>query len=137
MLSLGKFFGFSGLGALAFGFDLLLLALLVEYARLPYLPAVACAFILATSFHYLAARRFVFRHSSRSYTRGYPYFIAFALINLALTVGLMYVFVTFFDVYYLLARPLVAALVGIWNFLINTRITFKGTFHDGNKRTRS
>ena len=126
-----KFAGFSGIGVFAFLIDFALLAFLTEVAGINYLRAAGFAFVFATSLHYLAARRIVFRTSSRSYLAGYPYFIAIALINLGLTLALMKIAVEDLNLYYLLARPLVSCVVGIINFVVNTNLTFKSYFTDG------
>ena len=123
-----RFAGFSGLGIVAFIFDFILLAFLKEVAGMHYLRAAGIAFIIATSFHYLAARRIVFKKSSRSYLAGYPYFIAVAIVNLGITLGLMKFAVETIGLYYLLARPLVSSIVGTLNFIINTKLTFRASF---------
>ena len=123
-----RFAGFSGLGIVAFMLDFALLALFKEVIGMHYLRAAGIAFIIATSFHYLLARRTVFRKSSRSYLAGYPYFIAVAIVNLGITLGLMKFAVEGIGLYYLLARPLVSSIVGTLNFIINTKLTFKSSF---------
>ncbi len=117
--------GFSVLGVLAFALDLSLLVVLTEFANLHYLYALAIAFLSATSLHYFLARRMVFPRTTRSFSHGYIFFMTSAAFNLALTLVLMRLAVDHYGIYYVFARPAVSIVVGIWNFIITKKLTFK------------
>lgn len=119
-----QFAEFSGIGILAFLLDLTLLAFFTEIIGFFYLASAFISFICATSLHYTASRFLVFKKTSRSFRRGYAYFIAIAVFNLFLILILLRFFVEYLGIYYLTARIMVGALVGIWDFLINKKITF-------------
>ncbi len=117
--------GFSVLGVLAFALDLSILVLLTEFAHMHYLYALAISFICATSLHYFLARRLVFPRTTRSLSHGYLFFMTSAALNLALTLVLMKLAVDHYEVYYVFARPVVSIIIGAWNFIVNTKFTFK------------
>jgi len=123
-----RFVAFNGIGIFAFLIDILLLAILTEYFKIYYLASAAFAFISATTFHYLVARRFAFKGTSRPLAQGYAYFIGIAIINLTLTLLLLRFGVENLGMHYLIARPLVSVFIGLWNFVINTKLTFRAFF---------
>lgn len=117
--------GFTVLGVLAFALDLSILVLLTEIAHMHYLYALTISFLSATSLHYLLARRLVFPRTTRSLSHGYLFFMTSAAFNLGLTLALMKIAVDHYDIYYVFARPTVSVIVGVWNFVVNTKFTFK------------
>ncbi|MEK6858989.1 MAG: GtrA family protein [Nanoarchaeota archaeon] len=119
-----QFAGFSGIGIIAFLMDLALLAFLTEIIGLFYLVSAFISFICAASIHYTISRFFVFTTTSRSFKRGYAYFIAIAVFNLFLLLVLLRLFVENAGVHYIVARVMVGALVSVWGFLINKKLTF-------------
>ncbi len=119
-----QFAEFSGIGILAFLIDLALLAFLTEVIGLFYLISAFISFICATSMHYTTSRFLVFKTTSRSFKKGYAYFIAIAVFNLFLILVLLRLFVENAGVHYMVARVMVGALVGVWDFLINKKVTF-------------
>lgn len=135
---LRRFVTFSGLGVLAFCIDLALLAFLTEIIGLYYLVSAAIAFLLATSAHYITARRFAFRETTRSFHEGYAWFIAIATVNLIVTLVCLNLLVEQLGIYYLIARTLVSMVVGTLNFITNSVLNFKIplAFH-GSKHRRT
>lgn len=119
-----QFAEFSGIGVIAFILDLVLLAFLTEIVGLFYLVSAFISFICATSLHYTASRFLVFKKTSRSFRRGYMYFITIAAFNLFLILALLRLFVEQFGIHYMFARVMVGSIVGTWNFLINKKLTF-------------
>lgn len=119
-----RFITFSGLGVLAFVVDIALLALLTELFDVFYMLSATLAFICATSGHYIAARHYAFPETKRPFRQGYAFFIAIASINLIVTLVLLNLLVEKLGFYYLLARVLVSAAVGIFNFATNSVLNF-------------
>jgi len=120
-----RFIAFNGIGICAFIIDIVLLTLLTEYFKVYYLTSAALAFIIATTFHYLVVRRIAFKSTSRPLAQGYAYFIIIAIINLILTILILKFSVEIIGLHYLIARPLVSVFIGLWNFIISTKLTFK------------
>ena len=119
-----RFVTFSGLGVLAFALDIALLAFLTEVLGLFYMVSATLAFLFATSLHYSAARTFAFPETKRSFREGYLFFITIACINLIVTLVLFNLLVEKLGIYYLLARVLVSAAVGVSNFATNSVLNF-------------
>ena len=56
-------------------------------------------------------------------------FLFFSIFGIGVTVGLMWVFVGYFGIYYILARVVVAIIEGSLTFLANNTYTFKMPKH--------
>lgn len=123
--SLQRFLKYSTIGFITFLCDLAVLFLLTDIAKWNYLHATGCAFILAISLNFFLSRKLVFKHSARGITSGYLSFASIAGIGLLFVVFGMYVLVGIFHSNYLVARVLVACLVGFWNYLMNLHVNFK------------
>jgi putative flippase GtrA len=90
-----------------------------------YLFATGIAFLTAVSINYLLSRRFVFKGTLRSVHAGYVGFLSIAALGLLWVTGLMFVCVEYLGWGYLPDRVAVAAVVGIWNYLLNLYVNFK------------
>ncbi len=120
-----RFFKYSVVGVTTFVFDLLLLFLLVDILQINQVLAAGTAFIIAISINYYVSRHFVFKHSNRPIRSGYVNFISIAFGGLILVTGGMYIMSNLLGWHYLLARTLVAAITGVWNYLMNLYVNFK------------
>ena len=109
----------------AFGIDVALLWLAVEWGGLPYLPAAAAAFLLAMSIHYALARIWVFRSSERGMAKGYAYFLVIAGIGLVVTLGAFALLMELAGLHYLVARVLASVAAGVLVFFLNAVFNFK------------
>lgn len=123
--ALHRFLRYALVGGGTFGFDLILLYVVTEYLGVPYYLATAGAFLIAVSMNYFISRRFVFRGTERSLHRGYAYFITIALLGAALTTAGVALLVTYAGLYYMVARVLVAFVVGTINYLSNLFFNFR------------
>lgn len=124
-----RFFRYASVGVTTLGFDLVLLYLATEFAGVPYYIMTPVAFLLAVSLNYFLSRAHVFRGTSRKAHNGYAYFILIALAGAAVTTGGVALLVQYLGLYYILARLLVAGLVGIGNYLMNLHFNFKVAGH--------
>jgi len=97
----------------------------VSVAGVPYYVATPISFLIAVSVNYAASRRFVFSGTERSWHGGYAYFIFAALAGAIVTTGLVAILVSLLGLYYLIARVLVAGIVGIANYLFNLYFNFR------------
>jgi putative flippase GtrA len=122
---LARLLKYSSVGVSTFLFDLLLLYLLIDYAKIFYPVATAMAFGIAVSINYILSRRFVFQGTLRSIHSGYGIFIAIASVGLVAVTGLMMVFVEVLHMNYIPARIIIAGIVGLWNYLMNLYVNFK------------
>jgi putative flippase GtrA len=120
-----RFLKYATVGAVTFALDLVALFLLVELFSAPYTYAAGGAFMVAISINYVLSRKYVFVGSSRSVTVGYTNFLAIAGVGILFVVGGMYVLVTYFGLYYLVARVAVAGVTSLWNYSINLFFNFK------------
>lgn len=122
---LRRFLRYSMVGVGTFGLDLALLYAATSIIGIPYYISTPGAFLIAVSVNYAISRRFVFTKTERVWHHGYAYFGAVAMIGAAATTSLVAFLVSFFGLYYLTARILVAGLVGMGNYLFNLFFTFK------------
>lgn len=120
-----RFLKYSSVGVSTFVFDLLLLSLFVEQFKWWYLIATVVAFLLAVSLNYFISRKYVFKGTSRSVHAGYIRFISMAVIGIILVAWGMKICVGILGWNYLISRILIAAIVGMWNYLFNLFINFK------------
>jgi len=125
MHGLWRFLRYCAIGVSTFLLDLAMLYVAVSRWGIPYYLATPCTFLIAVSCNYALSRTFVFRGSQRSWHGGYLYFASVALLGAAATTGLVTVFVEFLGIYYLLARVLVAGVIGMVNYLVNLHFNFK------------
>ncbi|MGE5541323.1 MAG: GtrA family protein [Bacillota bacterium] len=120
-----RFLRYAAVGVSTLAFDLLLLAALTQLLHVPYYISTPLAFLVAVSINYALSRSFVFRGTDRPVHHGYAYFIAIAFGGaFAITVAVA-ALVTYAHLYYLVARILVAGVVGIVNYLVNLHWNFK------------
>lgn len=120
-----RFFRYALVGGSTFAFDLALIWVLTELAGVPYYISTPLAFVVAVSMNYFIARRFVFKGTERKVHHGYIYFITVAgggAVLITLAVALL---TETFHLHYLLARTLVACVVGVGNYLFNLHVNFK------------
>ena len=122
---LTRFFRYFLSAASFSGLDFVILLLLVDFANIFYLEAAGVSFVIATTLHYFVARRWGFKGTSRAQGEGYLFFLAFGAISLGLTLVLMALIVEDFGWYYLLAKIVVATIIGIINFFAHYYLTFR------------
>ncbi|MEK6819967.1 MAG: GtrA family protein [Nanoarchaeota archaeon] len=122
---LKRFLKYSVSGGTAFAIDLTLLFILVSFLEINYLISVGAAFLFATSVNYTINKVWGFRDTKVSIKKSYLYFMSLATLGVLLTVTLVGILVERFEIYYLLARIFVAGILGIFNFAMNYRFTFR------------
>lgn len=127
--ALTRFLKYALVGGSTFAFDLLLIWIMTEFLTVPYWASTALGFVIAVSLNYLVSRRFVFKGTSRRMHHGYLYFISFALGGAVLITGAVALLVSLLSLHYLVARILVACVVGMGNYLFNLHFNFKVAGH--------
>lgn len=102
---------------------------MTEFFGVPYQVSTALGFIIAVSLNYLLARKYVFKGTERRLHHGYLYFIVFALGGALLITASVAFLVSILSLHYLVARVLVACVVGMGNYLFNLHVNFKVVGH--------
>lgn len=105
--------------------DLIILSFLTGFLKVNYLYAVGASFTISNSVNYIVNRNWGFKDSKRSVSSGYFIFIGIGSIGLALTVFLMWIFVSILGFYYLVARIIVAVIEGTLSFIAHSIFTFR------------
>ena len=122
---LRRFFRYFSVGGSTFAFDLLLLFLLIDVAHVQYLVATGVSFLIALTTNYVFSRKFVFRGTLRSVHSGYGIFLLIAFSGLAIVEFTMYQLVGQYQWNYLVARIVVGAFAGLWNYFLNLYVNFR------------
>lgn len=122
---LARFLKYTLVGGSTFSFDLFILWGMTELFHIPYYVSTPFAFLIAVSINYFIARRFVFKGTERAVHHGYLYFVGVAGGGAFLVTAAVAFLVQFFGLYYLVARILVACVMGTLNYLFNLHINFK------------
>ena len=123
--ALKRFIRYASVGVSTLLFDLGMLYVAVSLIGVPYYVATPITFLIAVSCNYVLSRHFVFKDSARSWHVGYSYFAVVAILGAFVTTALVAGLVSYLGLYYLVARILVAGLVGIGNYLFNLYFNFK------------
>lgn len=119
-----RFVRYAAVGVSTFLLDLAMIYVAVTYLHVPYAPAVFVSFLIAVSCNYALSRAHVFKGSERKWHHGYASFMGVALIAASVTTGLATFLVTVFGVQFLLARTIIAGVVGMGNYLFNLYVNF-------------
>ena len=122
---LTRFLRYASVGISTLLFDLGMLYVAVSIFGLPVYIATPLTFLIAVSCNYALSRRYVFQKTERGWIHGYGYFAIVAIIGALVTTTLVEALVTYAGLFYLIARVLVAGIVGIGNYLFNLYLNFK------------
>jgi len=131
-INLKRFLKYVVIGVSTFIFDLILLYICTDILKINYILATGIAFTIAISVNYFFSRHFVFKGTLRAIHTGYFAFMAIASIGVGIAMLGMAILVGVFHFEFLDSRIIIAAIVGIWNYLINLFVNFKvaGKFSD-------
>ncbi len=120
-----RFIRYSAVGVSTFLLDLGIVFTLVNGLKIFYLYAVAIGFIIGVSCNYFISRIFVFKGTKRTLYHGYFYFITAGVLGLMVVLVLTGILVSIFGVSLLIARVIVAGIVGYSNYLFNLYVNFR------------
>lgn len=123
--TLWRFLKYVAVGGSTFAFDLLLIWILTEFFGVPYWLSTAVGFGIAVSINYFISRRLVFKGTTRSLHFGYLFFILFAGGGALFISSAVTLLVMLFGLHYLVARILIAGVVGLGNYLFNLHFNFR------------
>ncbi len=122
---ISRFMKFGIASGIATIFDLFLLWVLVEFVGLFYLLSAVVGFLAGSCLNYGINRAWVFRGSSVGKIKGLFSFVVIGAVGLVWTILLMALFVEVFGIHYLIARIISAFFVLVWNYVMNSAVTFR------------
>ena len=122
---LKRFLKYSVSGGTAFVIDLSLLFILVSFLEINYLISVGAAFLFATSVNYTINKNWGFKDTKVSVKKSYSSFMLITIFGAIVTISSVGFLVEKFEVYYMFARIFVAGAIGIFNFAMNYKFTFR------------
>ena len=114
-------------GTVVFAVDIMILWALVDLGRISTLIAATIGFVVASTLHYAAGRKWIFTGSDRPIATGYFYFIINAGIGLLITIAMLAIFLRWTSINYLVARVIVSLFAGLVTFLLNAVLIFPET----------
>lgn len=123
--TLARFLRYTIVGLSTFFFDLFLLYLFIHTWQINYIAATIYAYIIAVTINYYFSRTYVFPQTLRRVDHGYYMFIAIASLGLLFVTVSMKILVDVFHQNYFISRTIIAAMVGIWNYLTNLFFNFR------------
>ena len=121
-----KRFGKYTIGGLStFFLDMALLWWLTDIMKMHYVLAAALAFLLAVAGNYAFSRAYVFHGTLRSVHAGYLGFNLIAGSGFLAVIIILPLLVEVWGWNYLVARTVIAGVVGLWNYFLNLYVNFK------------
>lgn len=120
-----RFLKYFIVGFSTFLLDLALLYSLTSLLSFNYLWSAGVSYLIAVSINYILSRKLVFSQTERPLDTGYYFFVLIALVGALAVMGFMALLVSTLGFNYVVARILVAGLIGMGNYLINLFLNFK------------
>jgi len=120
-----RFAKYSVVGVTTFLLDLFVLFLLTDFLLVNYILASGIAFLIAVTLNYAISRKYIFKGTVRGVKQGYFNFLIIVLVGLLVVTFGMYFLVTMLGFNYLVSRFCIAAITGLWNYLMNLFVNFK------------
>jgi putative flippase GtrA len=120
----GRFTHYASSELVALSLDLVLLWAFISVFRWNYLFSVGLAYMVAITVHYYGVRKRVFHGSVRDPFHSYSYFLAVGIFGFAITLGIVFLSITFINSSYFLSRAFAAVLVVPSTYTLNHFITF-------------
>lgn len=122
------------IGGATFLLDLLLLFVVTDQLHWNPVRAAALAFVIAVSVNYLLSRRFVVKGTLRGLGAGYAGLLLIAAGGVAIVTVGMHLLVEDLGGDYLVSRILIAAVTGVWNYVLNLYVNFQVAGVRGDRR---
>lgn len=120
-----RFLRYSVAGGNTFLLDLLILWVLTEIFFVYYIFSATISYTLSTILHYYIVRSWAFKGTKRKPLAGYVLYSIILISGLLLSVGIMALFVEFFNLDVLISRIIAGLFVGVWNYALNLFVNFK------------
>ena len=124
-LNQGKITGFFLIGCFSTLIDIGLLYFFTEYFGIWYIYSATISYTCGIIVNFLLNKYLNFRDTSRNFLRQFSSFTLVSMSSLALTLGVLYLAVEIFSINYLLGKILAVIIAFFWNYLGQSRITFR------------
>ncbi len=105
--------------------DFIFIIILKEFAGLLYFQSIIASFTLTTFLNYIAIRKWGFHETQQKFSRGLVNYFGINAISLAVLLVLVLEMVESLSLNYLVARFIAGIVVGLLNFALNAKLTFK------------
>lgn len=112
------------IGGVTFLVIMVSLLVLTDIFGLWYLLSSIISDIIGIIVHFTLNKNITFQNKSRKLVQQFSLYISIGAVSLLLNTLLMFIFVEFFDIWYLLAKFLIAFMLFIFNFLAHKKLTF-------------
>jgi putative flippase GtrA len=120
-----KFFRYVIIGGSATLIDWIVFYLLITKFNIYYQISLFLSFILATSFHFIFSKIFVFESKSKKVLLEICKFLSVAIFSLFMSSIFMYIFVEVIIIEKMISKIITSGLLLFINYNLNKRITFK------------
>ena len=120
-----KFLTFGLVSIIATVIDILVLWLFASGLGLHYLASAVLAFVVGSTTNYSLNYVWTFSGAKYGKTKGLASFMGIGVAGLVITLGIMALLVELLGIHYLVARIIAAFVTLLWNYLLNSAITFK------------
>ena len=120
-----RFTQYSTVGVSTFALDLLLIYCFTTYLGMGTAAAVGLGFAIAITVNFLCSYYWVYRGTDRDTLSGYLIFVTLATLGLSIVLTGTLLLQQLFGMNIYLARSIVAGIVGLANFVINTFFNFR------------
>lgn len=105
--------------------DIGLLYIFVEFLHIWYLYASILSFTISCVVAFLGQKYFTFENKSEKHAAQFVLFFTMAGTGLLINSGCIFVFVSLFGIWYILASVITKFIVLVWNFCASKYITFR------------
>ena len=120
-----RFFQYSMVGVGTYALDLCLIFIFKTFLNFPDAIAVGLGFLIAVSINFLISYIWIFKGTDRHHATGYMYFVGIAIFGLGVIVVGTLSIKTLLGIDLYIARTIVAGIVGILNYTLNSVFNFK------------
>jgi putative flippase GtrA len=108
-----------------FLFGLALMWAMMRFLGMDAYLATALSFLMTNTAHYVFARTWIFRGTTRALGLGYLYFFLNAGVGLTVTMALFALFTEWIGVHYVVARVIASIFAGLAAFALNALLNFE------------
>jgi len=112
-------------GTMGLVLDMASLYVLVDFVHMPVLVATTIAFIISVIHNFFLHKYWTFKDMSAHFERQFISFLVIAVVNLGLTVILMYLFVDLMHIWYMFSKVITSIIILFTSYTANRMFTFK------------
>lgn len=121
-----EFVGFVIIGGFATLLELVLLYSFTEFLHIWYLYSSILAFTISAVFNFHLNKTLNFKNKNKNYFGQMTIFFMIALGGLLLNTTMIYLLVEKAGLWYIYSKIFAAIAILLWNYFLNSRITFGG-----------